>query len=176
MMKKQPGSRTRASCSRLFSPGKEPCRAPVGRGDHTPPPNTRRTPCHPPVIARALCARGNPQYPMHRAPCHAPGRGTFCHQRQKVPKERRQNQGFGILPRLEHVPPGSPLPRVPNALIQSLAFVSPLRRHPLAAHAGPRWPGAAGKPSAPTARLCTVLLCLRRGDPRGRPPYRTTCI
>ena len=24
-------------------------------------------------------------------------RGTFCQQRQKVPKERRQNQGFGIL-------------------------------------------------------------------------------
>ena len=39
-------------------------------------------------------------------PLFYPRHGAFCQQRQKVLKERRQNQGFGILPRLECVPCG----------------------------------------------------------------------
>ena len=39
-------------------------------------------------------------------PLFYPRRGTFCQQRKKVLKERRQNQGFGILLRIECVPCG----------------------------------------------------------------------
>ena len=56
MMKKQPGSRTRASCSRLFSPGKESCRAPVGRG--APP--RRPIPAAPLVTLLSLRGRSAP--------------------------------------------------------------------------------------------------------------------
>ena len=60
-----------------------PCNASVGRGALTPPPDivphprqgTRVPPTTAPLVK---CLR----------------RGTFCHQRQKVPKERRQNQWF----------------------------------------------------------------------------------
>ena len=80
-------------------------------------------------------------------------RGTFCQQRQKVPKERRQNPWFWNPLRawnafyVENL-----LPRAPGALVYRLAFASSLRRHSLAAHAGPRWPGAAGMAAAPTGR------------------------
>ena len=68
------------------------------------------------------------------------------------------------------------LPREPGAQVYRHAFASSLRRHPLAAHAGPRWPDESGIPSAPTVRRDVGIApytklgtCFRRGDPRGRP-------
>ena len=74
-------------------------------------------------------------------------RGAFCRCWQKVPKERRQNQWIwnplraGDAFRVENL-----LPRAPNAQVYRCAFASSLRHHPLAAHAGPRCPGAAEIP------------------------------
>ena len=80
-------------------------------------------------------------------------RGTFCQQRQKVPKERRQNQGFGILcaGRVQLSP--QPVSHA-NGVLQNpfRAFAWPLRLQPLAADAGPRWSGAAGMAAASTVR------------------------
>ena len=70
---------------------------------------------------------------------------TFFLRRKKVRKERRQNQGFGILSAGGVLPASVPFRRANgNEQISFLAFVLPLRLQPLAAHAGPRCPGTAG--------------------------------
>ena len=123
--------------------------------------------------ARKFCPpqQGHPHsLALHPLSCRP--RVTFCHQRQKVTKERRQNQGFEILPRLEHVPCGRTPTREPTFQVYCLAFASSLRLQPLAAHADPRCPVISGMPPASTAQTKNpphLLPCTRRGDPRGRP-------
>ena len=87
-------------------------------------------------------------------------RGTFFPRRKKVPKERRQNQGFGIL-FAAGVSSTSVSSYFADRDVQNLhlVFVWSLRRHPLAAHAGPRCPDAAGIPSA-SAVLCATFLVI----------------
>ena len=138
----------------------------VGRGDHTLPPGIApqlmKKPCHcesaprpwrsvPPAL-RFLCLRRLP----------------FFLRQKKGRKERRQNQGFGILFAAE-VPSTSVSSYLADRDVQNLhlAFVWPLRRHPLAAHAGPRCPDAAGIHSA-SAALCATFLVIV-------PPYCTPC-
>ena len=83
----------------------------------------------------------------------------FFLQRKKGRKERRQNQGFGILSAGGVLPASVPFRRANgNEQISFLAFALPLRLHPLAAHAGPRCPGTAGVPSAPIAQCITFSL------------------
>ncbi len=105
-------------------------------------------------------------------------RGTFCQQRQKVPKERRQNQGFEILSAAE----------VPTALFSihhanrsaqnsCLAFASSLRLIPRRA---PRLccPGLTGRP----LRLsCGAMWASRPTQKtkfigRGRCPHRPVSL
>mgnify|MGYP004513658415 CR=1 FL=1 len=121
--------------------------APIGRGDHTSPPGIApqlmKKPCHcevaprpwrsvPPAL-RFLCLRRLP----------------FFLRQKKGRKERRQDQGFGILFAAE-VSTTSVSSYLADRDVQNLhlAFVWSLRRHPLAAHAGPRCPDAAGIHSA----------------------------
>ena len=86
-------------------------------------------------------------------------RGTFFPRRKKVPKERRQNQGFGILSVGGVLPASVPFRRANgNEQISFLAFALPLRLQPLAAHAGPRCPGTAGVPSAPIPQCITFFI------------------
>ena len=69
----------------------------------------------------------------------------FFLRRKKGRKERRQNQGFGILSAGGVLPASVPFRRANgNEQIPFLAFALPLRLQPLAAHAGPRCPGTAG--------------------------------
>ena len=140
--------------------------APIGRGDHTLPPGIApqlmKKPCHcegaprprrsaPPAL-RFLCLRRLP----------------FFLRQKKGRKERRQNQGFGILFAAE-VPSTSVSSYLADRDVQNLhlAFVWSLRRHPLAAHAGPRCPDAAGIHFA-SAVLCATFLVIV-------PPYRAPC-
>ena len=101
----------------------------VGRGSHTPPHGRR-------AASVVICLR----------------RSTFCQQRQKVPKERRQNQGFEILSAAE-VPTARFSIHHANRSAQNscLAFASSLRLIPRRA---PRscWPDGTGLPSASTVR------------------------
>ena len=139
--------------------------SPVGRDDHTPPPGIApqlmKKPCHcegaprpwrsvPPAL-RFLCLRRLP----------------FFLRQKKGRKERCQNQGFGILFAAE-VSSTSISSYLADRDVQNLrlAFVWSLRRHPLAAHAGPRCPDAAGIHSA-SAVLCATFLVIV--------PYRTPC-
>ena len=130
-----------------------PC--PPGFAPHSLP-RTRRAGCpHPaaPDLHRTSCKRCHCEASAHTGcgnphpPVIASRRGTFCQQRQKVPKERRQNQWFwNPLRARDAFRVENLLPRAPNAQVYRRAFVSSLRHHPLAAHAGPRCPGAAGMP------------------------------
>ncbi len=96
-----------------------------------------------PVRTLAVAIRGTRA--LH--PLFCLRRGTFCQQRQKIPKERRQNQWFwNPLRAWDGFRVKNLLPRAPNAQVYRRAFASSLRHHPLAAHAGPRCPGAAGMP------------------------------
>lgn len=87
-------------------------------------------------------------------------RGTFFPRRKKVPKERRQNQGFGIL-FAAGVSSTSVSFYLADRDVQNLhlAFAWSLRRHPLAAHAGPCCPDAAGIHFA-SAVLCATFLVI----------------
>ena len=131
--------------------------SPIGRGNHTLPPGIvpqlMKKPCHcegaprprrsvPPAL-RFLCLRRLP----------------FFLRRKKGRKERRQNQGFGILSAGGVLPAPVPFRRANGTeQISFLAFALSLRLHPLAAHAGPRCPGTAGVPSAPIAQCITFSL------------------
>ena len=100
---------------------------------------------------------GDPVPPALRLLCLR--RLPFFLQRKKGRKERRQNQGFGILSAGGVLPASVPFSRANgNEQISFLAFALPLRLHPLAAHAGPRCPGTAGVPSAPIAQCITFFL------------------
>ena len=132
--------------------------SPVGRGDHISPPGIApqlmKKPCHcegalrprrsAPPAPRFLCLRRLP----------------FFLRQKKGRKERRQNQGFGILFAAE-VSSTSVSSYLADRDVQNLqlAFVWSLRRHPLAAHAGPRCPDAAGKHFA-SAVLCAAFLVI----------------
>ena len=122
----------------------------VGRGDHTSPPEIAlqlmKKPCHcegaprpwrsvPPAL-RFLCLRRLP----------------FFLRQKKGRIERRQNQGFGIL-FAAGVSPTSVSSYLADRDAHNLhlAFAWSLRRHPLAAHAGPRCPDASGKHFASAA-------------------------
>ena len=130
----------------------------VGRGNNTLPPGIAPQLMKNPVIARALRGRGDPFPPALRLLCLR--RLPFFLRQKKGRKERRQNQGFGIL-----FAAGVSSTLVSSYLadrdVQNLhlAFVWSLRRHPLAAHAGPRWPDAAGKHFA-SAVLCATFLAI----------------
>ena len=90
----------------------------------------------------------------------------FFLRRKKGRKERRQNQGFGILSAGGVLPAPVPFRRANgNEQISFLAFALSLHLHPLAAHAGPRCPGTAGVPSAPIAQCITFSLTPQRGPP-----------
>ena len=84
----------------------------------------------------------------------------FFLQQKKGRKERRQNQGFGIL-YAAGVSSTSVSSYLADRDVQNLhlAFVWSLRRHPLAAHAGPRCPDAAGMHFA-SAVLCATFLVI----------------
>ena len=103
-------------------------------------------------------------------------RGTFCQQRQKVPKERRQNQGFEILPRLKRILCGNP-----PATQTKCSSLPPCFRIVSA----PTSAGRSRGPALPRRRrdaLCAyrparcghralhkLKTYFRRGNPRGRP-------
>ena len=130
----------------------------VGRADHTLPPGIApqlmKKPCHcesaprpwqsVPPAPRFLCLRRLP----------------FFLRQKKGRKERRQNQGFGILFAAE-VSSTSVSSYLAGRDVQNLhlAFAWSLRRHPLAAHADPRCPGAAEIPSV-SAVLCATFLVI----------------
>ena len=130
----------------------------VGRGAHTPPPGIApqlmKKPCHcadaprpwqsVPPAPRFLCLRRLP----------------FFLRQKKGRKDRRQNQGFGIL-FAAGVSSTSVSSYLAGRDVQNLhlAFVWSLRRHPLAAHAGPRCPDAAGIRFA-SAVLCAIFLVI----------------
>ena len=84
----------------------------------------------------------------------------FFLRQKKGRKERRQNQGFGILFAAE-VSSTSVSSYLADRDVQNLhlAFAWPLRRHPLAAHAGPHCPDAAGIHAA-SAVLCATFLVI----------------
>ena len=97
----------------------------------------------------------------------------FFLRQKKGRKERRQNQGFGIL-YAAGVSSTSVSSYLADRDVQNLhlAFAWSLRWHPLAAHAGPRCPDAAGKHSA-SAVLCATFLAIVR---RGRCPHRPALL
>ena len=99
----------------------------------------------------------------------------FFLRRKKGRKERRQNQGFGILSADGVLPASVPFRRANgNEQISFLAFALPLRLHPLAAHAGPRCPGTAGMPSLSTARAHApnpISLPTKKSTGPYAPPY-----
>ncbi len=97
----------------------------------------------------------------------------FFLRQKKGRKERRQNQGFGIL-YAAGVSSTSVSSYLADRDVQNLhlAFVWSLRRHPLAAHAGPRCPDAAGIHSTSTV-LCATFLAIVR---RGRCPHRPALL
>ena len=132
--------------------------SPIGRGDHTLPPGIAPQLMKNPVIARALRARGDPFPPALQFLCLR--RLPFFLRQKKGRKERRQNQGFGILFAAE-VSTTSVSSYLADRDVQNLhlAFAWPLRHHPLAAHAGPRCPDAAGIHSA-SAVLCATFLVI----------------
>ena len=132
--------------------------APIGRGNHTSPPGIALQLMKNPVVARALRARGNVLPPALRFLCLR--RLPFFLRQKKGRKERRQNQGFGIL-FAAGVSTTSVSSYLADRDVQNLhlAFAWPLRRHPLAAHAGPRCPDAAGKHFA-SAVLCATFLVI----------------
>ena len=101
---------------------------------------------------------GDPVPPALRLLCLR--RLPFFLQRKKGRKERRQNQGFGIL-FAAGVSSTSVSSYLADRDVQNLhlAFAWSLRRHPLAAHAGPRCPDAAGKRFA-SAVLCATFLVI----------------
>ncbi len=136
--------------------------APIGRDDHTSPPGIAlqlmKKPCHcegaprpwrsvPPAL-RFLCLRRLP----------------FFLRQKKGRKERRQNQGFGILFAAE-VSTTSVSSYLADRDVQNLhlAFAWPLRHHPLAAHAGPRCPDAAGIHFASAVLCATFLVIVSQG-------------
>ena len=136
--------------------------SPVGRDDHTSPPGIAPQLMKNPVIARALRARGNPFPSAPRFLCLR--RLPFFLRQKKGRKERRQNQGFGILFAAE-VSFTSISPYLADRDVQNLhlAFVWSLRRHPLAAHAGPRCPDAAGIHFASAVLCATFLVIVSQG-------------
>ena len=118
-----------------------------------------------------VTARGNPFPPASRFLCLR--RFPFFLRQKKGRKERRQNQGFGIL-YAAGVSSTSVSSYLADRDVQNLhlAFVWPLRRHPLAAHAGPRCPDAAGIHSTSAVLCATFLAIVRRGRCLHRPlPY-----
>ena len=140
--------------------------APVGRDDHTSPPGIApqlmKKPCHCEGAPRPWqSVSPAPQFLCLR-------RLSFFLRQKKGRKERRQNQGFGIL-FAAGVSSTSVSSYLADRDVQNLhlAFVWSLRRHPLAAHAGPRCPDAAGIHFA-SAVLCATFLVIV-------PPYCTPC-
>ena len=132
--------------------------SPVGRGDHTSPPGIA-----PQLMKKTCHCEGAPR-PWRSVP---PALRFLCLRRlpfflrqKKGRKERRQNQGFGIL-FAAGVPSTSISSYLADRDVQNLhlAFVWSLRRHPLAAPAGPRYPDAAGIPFA-SAVLCATFLVI----------------
>ena len=137
----------------------------VGRDDHTLPPGIApqlmKKPCHCEPVTD-VTARGNPFPPALRFLCLR--RLPFFLRQKKGRKERRQNQGFGILFAAE-VSFTSISPYLADRDVQNLhlAFVWSLRRHPLAAHAGPRCPDAAGIHFASAVLCATFLVIVSQG-------------
>ena len=129
------GNRRSAACGRISEAISRKCPdwrpqqwPPIGWHDGGPEPvaavkigGVRRK------AARKFCPpqQGHPHsLALHPLSCRP--RGTFCHQRQKVPKEHRQNQGFEILPRLECVPRGHPpAPRTNLSSLLSCFRIAP---------------------------------------------------
>ncbi len=132
--------------------------SPVGRDDHTSPPGIAlqlmKKSCHCVSAPRPWRSVS----PAPRFLCLR--RLPFFLRQKKGRKERRQNQGFGIL-FAAGVSPTSVSSYVADRDVQNLhlAFAWSLRRHPLAAHAGPRCPDAAGIHSA-SAVLCATFLVI----------------
>ena len=129
------------------------------------------------VIARPVTdvtGLGNPFPPAPRFLCLR--RLPFFLRQKKGRKERRQNQGFGILFAAE-VSTTSVSSYLADRDVQNLqlAFAWSLRRHPLAAHAGPRCPDAAGKHFA--SAVMRNISCHRfvGDDAHIVPPYCTPC-
>ena len=109
-----------------------------------------------------VTARGNPFPPAPRFLCLR--RLPFFLRQKKGRKERRQNQGFGIL-FAAGVSSTSISSYLADRDVQNLrlAFVWSLRRHPLAARAGPRCPDAAGIHSASAVLCATFLVIVSQG-------------
>ena len=132
--------------------------SPEGRGDHTLPPGIApqlmKKPCHCEGAPRPWRSAS----PAPRFLCLR--RLPFFLRQKKGRKERRQNQGFGILFAAE-VSSTSVSSYLADRDVQNLqlAFAWSLRRHPLAAHAGPRCPDAAGIRFA-SAVLCAIFLVI----------------
>ena len=131
---------------------------PIGRGDHTLPPGIA-----PQLMKKSCHCEGAPRpwqsvSPALRFLCLR--RLPFFLRQKKGRKERRQNQGFGIL-FAAGVSSTSVSFYLADRDVQNLhlAFVWSLRRHPLAAHAGPRCLDAAGKYFA-SAVLCATFLVI----------------
>ena len=113
------------------------------------------------VIARPVTdvtGLGDPFPPALRFLCLR--RLPFFLRQKKGRKERRQNHGFGIL-FAAGVSSTSVSSYLADRDVQNLhlVFVWSLRRHPLAAHAGPRCPDAAGIHFA-SAVLCATFLVI----------------
>ena len=136
--------------------------SPVGRGDHTSPPGIApqlmKKPCHCEGAPRPWRSAS----PAPRFLCLR--RLPFFLRQKKGRKERRQNQGFGIL-FAAGVSSTSVSSYLADRDVQNLhlAFVWSLRRHPLAAHAGPRCPDAAGKHFASAVLCATFLVIVSQG-------------
>ena len=110
-------------------------------------------PTHRNVSLRSQCAHWLWQsvIPSHRTSCFVSDGGLSATSGRKSPKNAAKTKVLGSFrawnaSRVENL-----LPHERSAQVYRRAFASSLRCHPLAAHAGPRWPGAAGMASAPTA-------------------------
>ncbi len=149
---------------------------PCGRPPHNHSPHAKAS-----VIARAQRARSNPHPPpvgggVLDAPralllCAAGGSLSFCGER-KGGKNAAKTNGFGILSAAEVQPIPTPFCLANrDGQVMCLAFGWPLRLHPPAAHADPRWSGGAGINCAPAVRGddgCGT------GNRKGR-PYEGAC-
>ena len=134
--------------------------APIGRGDHTSPIRTCTAPLAKkrviakPVRTLAVAIRNTP------APAYvSDGSLSFCGKRKggkNAAKTKVLESFFAV-----GVSSTSVSSYLADRDVQNLhlAFVWSLRRHPLAAHAGPRCPDAAGKHFA-SAVLCATFLVI----------------
>ena len=132
--------------------------SPVGRGDHTLPPGIApqlmKKPCHYESAPRPWQS-ASPSAAVFMSPT-APFLSAAKEREERTPpKPRFWNpfRGWGVV----HV--GLLLPRGPGCAKFAPCFRMVSARHPLAAHAGPRCPDAAGKHFA-SAVLCATFLVI----------------